>query len=193
MNRRKFVLGLGALAGGGAAAMGTGAFSNVEAQRDISVTVSDDANAYLGIQPTDGPNGNYVDTTSNDALAIDLTASNNNVGSGIAGGEGLNANAFTEIADVFEIRNQGTQKVEVTATPLSYLEIDSGIVAVLLVPQNAPAEFGFGIFYPVDGITVKELDPGDYIRFGLIGLPLPESAIDSSGISDELEITAEAM
>lgn len=191
MNRRKFVLGLGALAGGGAAAMGTGAFSNVEAQRDISVTVSDDANAYLGIQPTDGPNGNYVDTTSNDALAIDLTASNNNVGSGIAGGEGLNANALTEIADVFEIRNQGTQKVEVTANPLTYLEIDSGILAVLLVPQNAPAYFN--IFFNPDGFTIKELDPGESIRFGLMGLPLPESAIDSASISDELEISAEAM
>jgi len=193
MNRRRFVLGLGALAGGGAATVGTGAFSSVEAQRNISVTVSDDANAQLGIQPTDEPSGNYVDTTPNDALAIDLTASNNNVGSGIAGGEGLNANAITEIADVFEIRNQGAQTVEVTATPLAYLETDSGAVAVLLVPQNAPDLFGFGVFYPTDGITIKELDPGDDIRFGLIGLPLSESAIDSAGISDELAISAEAV
>jgi hypothetical protein len=72
--------------------------------------LAEDASAYLGIQPTDQSNGNYVDTTSNDALAINFTDSNNNIGDGIAGGEGNqyncgNGDCVTEIADVFEICN----------------------------------------------------------------------------------------
>ncbi len=47
MDRRKFVLSVGALAGGGSLALGTGAFSSVEAERDVGVTVADDASAYL--------------------------------------------------------------------------------------------------------------------------------------------------
>lgn len=54
MDRRKFVLSVGALAGGGSLALGTGAFSSVEAERDVGVTVADDASAYLGIQPGTG-------------------------------------------------------------------------------------------------------------------------------------------
>lgn len=192
MNRRQLLASLGVIAGGSATAIGTGAFSSTEATRNVDVKVADDTDALLGLQPTANANGNYVDQTSNDALAINLTGSNENIGDGIAGGEGVNANALTSINNMFEIRNQGTQTVEVTATPLAYLEIDSGLIAVMLVPHNAP-EYGLGFLYPPSSMTVKPLGPGEKIKFGLVALPVPESAIDGEGLSDQLEITAEAM
>ncbi len=51
MKRRKFLIGAGALAAGGAAALGSGAFTSVEADRDISVEVTGDNNALVRLTP----------------------------------------------------------------------------------------------------------------------------------------------
>ncbi len=177
MERRTFVLSVGALAGGGSLALGTGAFSSVEAERDFDVAVSEDASAYLGIEPASGPNGNYANVTDNDTLAIDLTEENDNIGSGIAGGEGLNADAVTGILDVFTLRNQGTQEVEVDVDPLLFVDIGgtNAVLSVLFVP----------------GPTSPQLAPGDEINYSLLAVVIDESAVDSVSISDEIEITAE--
>lgn len=198
MDRRKFVASLGVLAGGGAAAVGTGAFSAVQAQRDASVAVADDASAYLAIRPTQEPNGNYADETGSGELTLDLTGDNGNVGDGIAGGEGLNANALTSMADVFEVVNQGTQTVELRVTPLLFVDVElqsgPGVLVVFLVPQNpdridVDVDFGLGGL-DVSAIGIKDLDPGDMLRFGLIGAAVPESAIGSTSIDDEVTFKA---
>jgi hypothetical protein len=109
MERRKFVVGLGALATGTAAATGTGAFTNVSAQRSVNVELSDDSNAFLGLEPgeselvTDDGNGN---------IQINIDGTN-------ATGSGANMNATTTIGDpdnptdeyAFKVTNQGTQSV----------------------------------------------------------------------------------
>ena len=100
MERRKFVIGAGALATGSAAAIGTGAFTSVEADRQVEVNVVDDADAYLGLSALDEPNSEYVDE-SGDTVAIDITDTD-------AGGQGLNPNATTVIEDLLEVTNQGT-------------------------------------------------------------------------------------
>ncbi|WP_225332881.1 hypothetical protein [Halomicrobium urmianum] len=195
MDRRQFVASLGVLAGGGAAAMGTGAFSSVQAERDVSVSVEDDSSAYLAIRPTDEPNGNYADDTGNGELAIDLTGDNGNVGNGIAGGEGLNANGLTSMADVFEVVNQGTQTVELEVTPLLFYDLESsasnfdGLLGVFLVPQNPDRIEGSLSFLP-DFVAVKDLDPGQKLRFGIVGGAIPESSIGSVEIDDEVEFSA---
>lgn len=104
-NRRKFIAGLGALATGSAAAMGTGAFSSVSASRGLEVEVSDDASALLSIDDIDGSeNSEYVDA-SGDTVSINISSDE--------GGEGLNADATTKILDLLEIANQGTEDVYV--------------------------------------------------------------------------------
>ncbi|MDF9744688.1 hypothetical protein [Natrinema salsiterrestre] len=199
MERRKFVLSAGALAASGGIALGTGAFSTVEAERDVGVAVSDDSSAYLGIEPGDGPNGNYVDTTDSDALAINLTGDNDNIGSGLAGGEGLNANAVTGIADLFKIQNQGTQEVQLEVAPLAFADADfanfDGVLGVLLVPQIGGVALDYDMSWtpPVNLISLSELSPGDEIDFSLAAFAIPESAVDSVEISDEIEITAEEL
>lgn len=111
MERRKFVVGIGSLAAGGAAAMGTGAFTSVTASRNVDVAVANDSAAYLGLSGTGGANQDYVtDDGSSGTLSIDLDSSQSVAG----GGDGVNPNALTEIDFVFEISNQGTQPVDVS-------------------------------------------------------------------------------
>ncbi|WP_157884761.1 hypothetical protein [Halorubrum aethiopicum] len=50
MERRKFVIGVGSLAAGGAAATGTGAFTSAVVPRSADVTVQNDSNAYLQLE-----------------------------------------------------------------------------------------------------------------------------------------------
>ena len=104
MERRKFVVGLGALASGSAAAMGTGAFNSVSANRGVSVEVADDSSAFLGLNAT----SKYSSESGSGQLNINLdSASNGN-------GTGINADATTNILNVFEITNNGNQEVAIS-------------------------------------------------------------------------------
>lgn len=116
MKRRNLLSALGALAAGGAVATGTGAFTATTADRQFSVSVAGDSNAFLGLSPTSGPNGAYADGADDGELELDFTEDNENIGSGIAGGNGINSNSITHFDDVFEVQNQGTQEVIVSVT-----------------------------------------------------------------------------
>jgi hypothetical protein len=109
MQRRKFIAGVGSLAAGAAAVTGTGAFTSVQAERDVTIATANDASAYLGIEPSSGPNGQYA-TESGGTVSIDFTSNNNNP----EGGTGLNDQAKINIEDVLNITNNGTQSVYVT-------------------------------------------------------------------------------
>ncbi|WP_302081120.1 hypothetical protein [Salinibaculum rarum] len=109
MQRRKFLIGIGSLAAGGAAAVGTGAFTSVEANRNFGITIADDAQAYLAIEPASGPNGGYAYEMGED-VEIELGGG---LGAGQPGGDGVNAQAVTQIDKIFKIKNQGTQPVNV--------------------------------------------------------------------------------
>ena len=105
MERRKFLIGLGALSAGGAAAVGTGAFDSVDADRTAEVNVAGDDSAYLALTGDD----DFVDDDSEESeLTIDLGGARTEYG-----GEGFNDDAVTEVSGVFTIENQGTQDVEV--------------------------------------------------------------------------------
>jgi hypothetical protein len=134
MNRRTLLTALGAIGAGGAVVTGTGAFTSVEANRDVTVEVADDANALLAIEQGDGPNGNYA-TTTGGTLGIDLTSDNDNL---TQDPNGVNANAVTVIEDLFTITNQGTQEVDVEVSPLLFIDDGSGnLLVVLVVPQTS--------------------------------------------------------
>ena len=111
---------MGSLAAGGAATIGTGAFTSVEADRDISVEVAGDQSALLAFKKaTTEPDGSgsvtpnaqdYVTLQSGGQLALDFTESDN-------GASGLNDNASSKFSNLFDIVNQGTQEVEVFVSP----------------------------------------------------------------------------
>jgi hypothetical protein len=78
MKRRKFILGTGAAAASGASLLGSGAFTSVEADRNLAIDVAGDANAFLRLAPCtlDGeeqPNGAYVHGHSDGTMSIDLS------------------------------------------------------------------------------------------------------------------------
>ncbi|MGQ3411527.1 hypothetical protein ACT4ML_04595 [Natrinema sp. LN54] len=67
MNRRNVLVGLGTIVAGGGAALGTGAFSSVEANRTVSVTTSGDADALVAfnitsslLEGSEGDNGEMI-------------------------------------------------------------------------------------------------------------------------------------
>jgi hypothetical protein len=99
MQRRKFIASVGSIAAAGAAAMGTGAFTSVQAQRSVDVNVASDQNAYLSLQAT----GDRA-KSNGDELKLDFDGSNN-------GANGLNPDARTAFTDLFTIKNQGDNPV----------------------------------------------------------------------------------
>lgn len=110
MERRKFLLGTGALAAGGAAALGSGAFSRVESQRDVTVQVAEDPDAYLGLSGTESPNSkNYVSIDDHGHLAIDISDHDDFDGPDTQPGEGVNSDSFTWFDSMVEVCNQGKQ------------------------------------------------------------------------------------
>jgi hypothetical protein len=112
MNRRTFLATLGTAAGT-SAAVGTGAFTSVSANRSVSVQVADDADAFLAMTPSNGPNGDYA--SSNDGeLVVQLDGSDET-----PPGDGVNDDAVTELFDVFRVRNQGTQPIYLYITDSS--------------------------------------------------------------------------
>jgi hypothetical protein len=102
MDRRKFVIGVGSLAAGGAAAMGTGAFASVEATRSVSVNVAGDGNAYLGLEATSP----YAER---DGKQMELNFAGNG-----DGGSGINADSVSTFDGVFRMTNNGPNPLDIT-------------------------------------------------------------------------------
>ena len=112
MKRRNFLVGVGGTAIGASALVGSGAFTSVEAQRKMKISVEKDSQAYLQLTESDGIHGqNYVHVDDEDGtLYIDIADS------GYGGdneGAGLNRNANTIMRDLFHICNHGKQEVYV--------------------------------------------------------------------------------
>jgi len=109
---------MGSLAAGGAAAIGSGAFTSVSAERRVSVNVADDENAYLQLDPTN--NADFATTDGNDVLELDFSGVNGQAG------DGVNANATTGFGPEFTIKNQGTEPARVVIDKSAVDEALSG-------------------------------------------------------------------
>ncbi|WP_424003626.1 DUF1102 domain-containing protein [Haloarcula salina] len=139
MQRRKFLVGMGSLAAGSAAAMGTGAFSFVEAERGVSVQTTGDNSAYLKL---DG-DGDYV-TDNNGKLVIDLGGPSNNGN----GGSAFNYDAVTRAQGVVIITNQGPN------TLTASVQGDGGNVQRVSDVANVDLSDGEGIYVAVRSPTM---------------------------------------
>jgi len=101
MNRRNVLIGLGAVATTGGAVFGSGAFSQVEADRAVSVDTAGDGAAFLQLSG----NSNYVTDDSGGELSIDLT--------GVTGSDGFNENARTVVDGIVTVTNQAADGEDV--------------------------------------------------------------------------------
>lgn len=89
-SRRTTVIALGTLFAGGGAALGTGAFDTVEAERSVSLKTAPDSDALLAFEILDEDHVRQTDGT----IGFDLVAK-----------------AVTTFAELVDVRNQGTQTV----------------------------------------------------------------------------------
>ncbi|OLZ39551.1 hypothetical protein A6E15_00485 [Natrinema saccharevitans] len=94
------LLGLGTIVAGGGAALGTGAFSSVEAERTVTVETAGDASAFLGLDADDAYD------VGTDTVQLNLGSGGND-----ADGSGLNIDAKTSWEPMLAVQNNGTQKV----------------------------------------------------------------------------------
>jgi len=101
MRRRKFILGVGSMAVGSAAAIGTGALDASEVDRSVSGRIVSDVNpAYLKISPRSP----YAEVRNGQlTLSFDDLGDN---GSQQDSGNGLNADSINEFDEVFKIDNR---------------------------------------------------------------------------------------
>jgi hypothetical protein len=184
MQRRKFVVGIGSLAAGGAAAMGTGAFTSVTASRNVDVAVANDSAAYLGLSGAGGANSDYVtDDGSSGTLSIDLDSGQSVAG----GGEGVNPNALTEIDFLFEIANQGTQSVDVS---LSKSGANSGLIEFYATDDTSASDpYSSGTAL---GTNAVSLGTGDSVVISLRIDTRGSGLSDSDEILDSVTISATA-
>ena len=127
MQRRKFAVAMGALATGSGAVLTSGAFSQVESQRDVLVESVSDNEALLEFAPVDGrllddnqvagtidSRSGFVDLVDDDddTAAVELDFSN--MESSDLPGNGLNNRSVTVIEDVFHILNAGSTDIELS-------------------------------------------------------------------------------
>ena len=123
-NRRNVLIGLGGLVAGGGALIGTGAFDTVEAQRDVTVETTGDADAFLGLEPARDALGldgeDFVEETDG-TVEIQIDDSNDDEDTGA----GLNQNAITTFNHLVYVTNQGTQEVD--SLTLEFTDVDDDI------------------------------------------------------------------
>ena len=98
MKRRKFLLGVGSAAAAGSALIGSGAFSQVDAQRQVTIQVAEDPNAYLGMNDCIGRDGeptansSFAEIDEDGHLAVDMGPSGYGPGDG---GQGVNSESIS--------------------------------------------------------------------------------------------------
>ena len=111
MQRRSFLVSVGALSAGGAAGIGTGAFSSAEASRDVSVELADDADAYLALKPA----SEYAKENEDGVLELDFgTDLGEDLGEHVGEESRYFFGSGNQERNVFTAENQGTKTVEVT-------------------------------------------------------------------------------
>lgn len=123
MNRRQLLAGLGAAAAGGGAALGTGAFTSVEADRSVNVSVADEDQAYLALDKLSAasyPNATFVSQNASTGISIDI----NDATGTEDDGDGVGLDSVYEFDNLFQVKNQGTQDVDLSITTLSDSDFD---------------------------------------------------------------------
>lgn len=109
MKRRRFLAGLGITAASSSFAVGSGAFSSIEAGRTVTVETASDKDAYLRLNPVDTNyadrvDGQFVLNFDDDFGAI---ADDDHIG------DGPGTDSTYEFDEVFIVENQGTNPIQV--------------------------------------------------------------------------------
>ncbi|WP_418284690.1 hypothetical protein [Halorubrum sp. DTA46] len=113
MKRRKFLAGASGVGLGGSGLIGSGAFSAVESQRQVTIQLAEDTDAYLGLDTCGTINGdNFVGTDGQGHLTVDISEHSDAADAGrdvSEPAEGVNSDSLTAFDNVFRICNQGKE------------------------------------------------------------------------------------
>lgn len=180
MQRRKLLTGLGMLAAGGAATVGTGAFTSAEASRSVTVTVEGDADAYLSLDASTSSENSGFTTQSADGIGIDI----NDVTGVTDPADGVGLNSVYEFDKLFQVENQGTQEIEFEIETLSGDDFGSNVGE-----DELTVEFytGSDADDPLDGDPVT-LGTGDSKN---IGVKVDTEDPSTSDFSAEATVSAD--
>lgn len=164
LNRRNTLIGLGTIVAGGGAALGTGAFSTVEADRTVDVSTAGDNEALLGLEIL----SDTLEGEDGDTIEFELG--------------NLNLNGQTEFDGAFEITNSGEDSITVTIEDEDSEDLLAG-----------EAGDSTGIYFVDDDVDDGELDVGedDSATLDVIFF-VTETETDDVGEFDDITIRAEA-
>lgn len=176
------MIGVGSTAIGASALVGSGAFSVARVDRDISVNIVGDSNAYLGL----GDTSEYAEYDGDGQLAIDF-------GDTGEGGQGLSENANYVFNDVFSIKNQGSNTIIVDLS-----ETEDAIEWETNYPRAywSGDELGSTAAVGGDGEfndSRPVLDPGEevFVQFEFVGRDAEDGG-DEDDLPDVIGIYAES-
>ena len=139
MNRRNVLVGLGAITAGGGAVLGSGAFSQVEAERTVDLNTSGDSGALLQFE--DGGSELVGTEDVNGDTIIKLDAQN------------LNQNALTRADGAIEVTNTGQNDVGFYVTGVNDV-LDFQSDGSTIVGENNAINIGSGSGTAVIDIVV---------------------------------------
>lgn len=168
MNRRNVLVGLGTIVAGGGGALATGAFSTVEASRNVVVDTTGDGSAFLGITVNE-PYAVNSATDADSAVEISLEDSN--------GDFGFNDNAKTTVSGIITITNNAADGDDIQ---VSLDESDSQVVAAA---DLADVTFSLA---ETDGSTYKTVSAGDTVQLDAV----VDTTVDSTTGDESLTIHA---
>jgi hypothetical protein len=131
------------LAAGGGAIAGTGAFSQIGAQRSVTVETAGDAGANLGIEPfEDSPNDNYVNAPDNGTVEINV--------------DSANENAITSIDRLLQVTNNGSQEIYVGFDNQYGIDPPANKTQII---NNLPAGWGYAVNEDESAVIVVWASP----------------------------------
>lgn len=146
MQRRKYLIGVGSLAAGSAAAIGTGAFESASINdRDALATVVNDNQALLRLDPTVSQHARLKSGVSEEGeLIIDL--------------QDLNQNANFTFEQLVRIHNDGNQAVDIR------ISLGNGLDNAV---DEVPGSGGPGVSDSSDlRNTPVRVESGEYVDVG---------------------------
>lgn len=189
MNRRKFILGLGITAAGGASLIGSGAFTSVGAERTISVETASDSDALLELDALGAAersmDGNQVlfSFPGKEESQKDPVGENPNPQNPSGLGPDSVYRFASDINDgtLLRITNSGTQPVDVFARQE---DRDSGDPEVTLFNVDAD---GSGLLHPES--PYENLGIGEEL---CVGFQIDTTGVDVDDYIVTLTIVADA-
>ncbi|PSP37608.1 hypothetical protein BRC71_11645 [Halobacteriales archaeon QH_7_65_31] len=136
----------------------------------MDVAIADDASAFLALDQGDNANSAYT-STSGGELVVEFTGDSDAMGDGVA------SDSLMTFEDVFKVRNQGTQRVEVGLD-----EVDDGGLSYNFGKSGKAGGNGFEDFLLKEG--KDDIDDRIGVAFGTKVRPYQDGGGPPEGDND---------